>query len=351
MNLASDNFSPVAPEVLEAISRSNTGYQPAYGAESLFDSVRDQVRELFEAPNAQPFLVSTGTAANALCLSCLCPPYGIVYCHAGAHVDEDECGAPEFYTGGAKLKPLIGKHGRVDAPTLKNTLESAAPAGVHNVQNGALSISNATELGAVYDCETVSEISTICGRHGIPVYLDGARFANAAAHLNCTPAEMTWKAGISALVLGGTKNGLLGAETVILFDEELCWEFELRRKRGGHLLSKHRYLAAQINAYLTDGLWLRLAEKANTSAQYLCEQLNAVPDAEIAHPVEANMVFPMMPRCLHQKLMSRGAEYFLWPHDADLNGVDDELVKARLVCDWTTTKTDIDRFVEICVEK
>ncbi len=348
MNFASDNSAPAAPEILESIARADSGHQPSYGADRLTESVQERIRGIFEAPRAQTFLVATGTAANALCLACLCPPWGTVYCHGQAHIEEDECGAPEFYTGGAKLAKLAGAHGRIDPDELEKALRTTAAAGVHNVQRGALSLTNATELGAVYDCVSVSKLSATAADYGIKVHLDGARFANAAANLERSPAEMTWKAGISALVFGGTKNGLLGAEAVVLFDEELCWEFELRRKRGGHLFSKHRYLSAQFDAYLVDGLWLRLARQANTRARYLAERIRSLPGAEIAHPTEANMVFPVLSRRLHRKALENGAVYHLWPHPAQLEGDPDETVKARLVCDWSTTENDIDQLVEKC---
>ena len=346
MNFASDNSAPASPEILEAIARANSGYQPSYGGDDLAESVRDRIRDIFEAPHAQTYLVATGTAANSLCLACLCPPWGTVYCHAEAHVEVDECGAPEFYTGGAKLTALAGRHGRIDPERLDRALKTAAPVGVHNVQNGALSLTNATELGAVYGCSSVTELASMAAAHGIPVHLDGARFANALAHLGCTPAELTWKAGISALVLGGTKNGLMGVEAVVLFDEELSWEFELRRKRGGHLFSKHRFLSAQMDAYLAGGLWLRLAQQANARARQLAEQVMSLPGAEIAHPVEANMVFAALPRKLHQQALSNGAVYHLWPHEARLEGDPDETIKARLVCSWSTTEDDIDLLIE-----
>ena len=346
MNFASDNAAPTAAEVIDAINLANNGYQPSYGAEELALSVRNQLRELFEAPHAQTLLVATGTAANALCLACICPPWGAIYCHQQAHVEEDECGAPEFYTGGAKLVKLNGAHGRIIPSELKTILQEAAGVGVHNVQRGAVSLTNATELGTVYDCKSVATLSKLAAEYNILVHMDGARFANAIAHLNCSPAELTWKSGISAVVFGGTKNGLLGVEAVILFDEELCWEFELHRKRGGHLVSKHRYLSAQMDAYLKNDLWLKLAQTANNRAHYLSAQIKTIPETEIAHPVEANMVFPLLPRKLHQNAFSKGANYYLWPHHAQLKGDPEEKIKARLVCDWTTTETDIDKLIE-----
>jgi threonine aldolase len=224
--------------------------------------VTARLREIFEAPEAAVHLVATGTAANALALACVAPPWGAIFCHREAHVAEDECGAPEFYTGGAKLVLVDGAHGRIDPDGLAAALGSATPRGVHNVQNAALTLTNATEAGTVYGPDEVAALADIAARHGMPVHLDGARFANAVAHLGCTPAELTWKAGVDALSFGGTKNGLIGVEAVILFDPARSWEFELRRKRGGHLLSKHRYLSAQMEACLADDLWRDLGAPA-----------------------------------------------------------------------------------------
>lgn len=345
MNFSSDNSAPAAPQILAAMARANEGIQPSYGADDIAHSVEARMREIFEAPEARVFLVTTGTAANALCLACLCPPWATVYCHQQSHVEEDECGAPEFYTGGAKLTLLSGHHGQIELTPFADALRRAAPVGVHNVQRGALSLTNSTELGTTYSCDSLTSLTAMAAEYHIPVHLDGARFANALVHLNCTPAEMTWKAGISAVVFGGTKNGLMGVETVILFDQEMAWEFELRRKRGGHLLSKYRYLSAQMDAYLTDQLWLKLATQANLRAQYLADRVRSLPHAMIVHPVEANMVFLNLPRHLHQSALNRGARYYLW-HGASLDGDPDEKVTARLVCNWSTTESDIDQLIE-----
>ncbi|MCY3878432.1 MAG: beta-eliminating lyase-related protein [Rhodobacteraceae bacterium] len=347
MNFASDNAGPAAPEIMDAVVRANHGYQSSYGADGVMQSVRNRIRERFEAPDAEIHLVATGTAANALCLACLCPPWGTVYCHRNSHVEEDECGAPEFYTGGAKLTLLEGAHARIDPAGLDAALRDAAPVGVHNVQKGALTLTNATENGAVYDTGQLRQLTELAAAHEIPVHVDGARFANAVAYLGCSPAELSWKAGVKALSLGGTKNGLLGVEAVVLFDPRHSWEFELRRKRGGHLFSKHRFLSAQMDAYLEGDLWLKLAGHANATARYLGEQISSCENTAILHPVEANMVFAEWPRRLHQAAYERGAGYYLWPHAQQLEGDPDKLLSARLVCNWSTTESEVDRFIEI----
>jgi threonine aldolase len=347
MWFTSDNAGPAAPEIMQALLRANEGYAPSYGADPIMARVTDRIRTLFEAPEAAVHLVATGTAANALALACLCPPWATIYCHRHSHVEEDECGAPEFYTGGAKLTLLDGAHARIDPGALAAALAEAAHAGVHNVQKGALSITNATENGAVYAPAEVRELAALAREHGVPVHMDGARFANAVAAAGCTPAEMTWKAGVDVLGFGGTKNGCPGVEAVVLFDPARAWEFELRRKRGGHLFSKHRYLSAQMDAYLEGDLWLALARRSNAAARRLSDGIAQVPGARLVHPTEASAVFAAWPRDGHRRAQTAGARYYLWPMSQSLEGPGDEPVAARLVCNWSTTEADVDRFLDI----
>ena len=347
MFFASDNGGPAAPEVIEAITRANEGSAMPYGADPIMDNVRTLVRDIFEAPKAEVYLVATGTAANSLALASLVQPWQTVYCHRMAHIEEDECGAPEFFTGGSKLTLLDGDDAKIDPESLRNAIGFTARAGVHNVQKGALSITNATEAGSIY---TVAEISTLCEiakQNDISCHMDGARFANALVRLGCTPAEMTWKAGIDVLSFGGTKNGLMGVEAVILFKPDLAWEFELRRKRGGHLFSKHRFLSAQMEAYLTKGLWLNLAQKANRAADRLAAGILKVPGANLLHPMQANAIFAGWPRKGHNAAHEAGAKYYHWPFDQPLDGPGDENISARLVCNWATTDEEIDQFIDL----
>ena len=347
MWFTSDNAGPAAPELLEAVAAANAGHAMPYGADELSARVTERVREAFEAPDAVVHLVATGTAANALALAALTPPWTAVYCHRHAHIEEDECGAPEFYTGGAKLALIEGPHAKMTPEGLARELARAARAGVHNVQRGAVSITQATELGAVYRPEEVAALTALAKRWNLPVHMDGTRFANAVARLGCTPAELSWKAGVDVLCLGATKNGAMAAEAVIFFDgdRERTWEFELRRKRGGHLFSKMRYVAAQMDAWLADGLWLRLAARANAAADRLAEGLRASNLAAMAHPVDANMMFPALPRAAHRRLRDAGARYYLWPFDQSLDGPDDEPLTCRLVCNWATRDEDVDAFL------
>ena len=346
MNFASDNAGPAAPEVMEALIRANSGYAPPYGGEAQMETVTDQIRRQFSAPKAKVFLVATGTGANAISLACMCRPWASVYCHRHSHVEEDECGAPEFYTGGSKLTLLDGDHAKINPAYLKRVLDQAAPVGVHNVQRGALSITNATENGTVYSSRQIADLAGLGRYHGLPCHMDGARFANALASTGASPAEMSWKAGIDILTFGGTKNGLIGVEAAILFSPALAWEFELRRKRGGHLFSKHRFLSAQMEAYLKDGLWLKLAERANRQAARLAEELKSIERAEIVHPVEANMVFASLPASAHRRALDSGASYYLWPASQSLTENPDKMITARLVCNWSTTDDEIAELLE-----
>jgi threonine aldolase len=347
MEFASDNTSGAAPEILDALGAANAGYAPSYGTEPAMEQVRAKLRSLFEVPEAEVFLVNNGTTANALSLASYCPPWGAVYCHDAAHIEVDECGAPEFFIGGGKLVKLPGTHGKVSPDTLRSALAATPQGDVHAIQRGMLSLTNTTEAGTVYGAAEIAALCDIAKAEGLPVHLDGARFANALVSTGASPAEMSWKAGVDILSFGGTKNGLLGVEAVILFDPAKAWEFELRRKRGGHLFSKHRYLSAQMQAYLQGDLWLRLAGQANRMARRLADGLGAIQGPEILHPVEANMVFFRLARGLHRKAMAAGAHYHLAPFNASLDGPDEAPLAARLVCSWSTTEAEVDAFLAL----
>ncbi|WP_136682432.1 threonine aldolase family protein [Falsirhodobacter xinxiangensis] len=340
MFFASDNASPVPAEVLDALARANDGYQMPYGADTVMDGVRARLREVFEAPQAAVYLVATGTAANSLSLGLLCPPWGTVYCHRTAHVQVDECNAPEFFMGGAKLTLVDGPDGRVDPAALEAVLSRGMAASVHNPQPAALTLTNATELGTVYTPDQIAALTAQAKGAGLGTHLDGARFANALVATGATPAEMTWKAGIDILSFGGTKNGLMGVEAVILFDPAKSAEFELRRKRGAHLFSKHRYLSAQMEAYLDGDLWLRLAGQANRAARRLADGITALPGGRLMHPVEANIVFAEFPEAAHTRAKAAGASFYGL---RDLNG--GSPLGARLVTSWSTTDAEVDTFL------
>ncbi|WP_309667660.1 beta-eliminating lyase-related protein [Tabrizicola sp.] len=338
MFFASDNTSGAAPEVMAAVLRANDGYETSYGADAAMQRVTAAVRALLEAPEAAVYLVATGTAANALALATYCPPWGAVFCHQDAHIAVDECGAPEFYTNGAKLVLVPGDHGKMTPDGLAEAMARTGEGGVHGVQRGMLSVTNVTEAGTVYTPTEVAALTALAQAKGLPSHLDGARFANALVATGATPAEMTWKAGIDVLSFGGTKNGCLGVEAVVMFDPVKAWEFELRRKRGGHLFSKHRMLAAQFEAYLQDGLWLRLAGQANAMGARLANGLAAIPGVVQKHPVQANMMFPEWPAGGHTRAQAGGAQYYAWDLPDGREG-------ARLVTLWNTTEAHVDGFL------
>lgn len=346
MFFASDNSSGTAPAILAAVAAANAGYAMPYGNDPIMARVRARLRELFEAPEAAVYLVATGTAANALSLAVLTDPWGAVFCHRNAHIEEDECGAPEFYTGGAKLVLVEGAHAKMPPAALRATIARTGRGGVHNVQRGVVSITNATENGTVYTPAEVTALTAVARDFGLPVHMDGARFANALVAAGCTPAEMTWKAGIDVLSFGGTKNGCMGVEAVVIFDPARAWEFELRRKRAGHLFSKHRFLSAQMEAYLNDDLWLDLAMQANAAARDLSRGLLGLPQTSLLHPTEANAVFAAWPRGGHRRAREAGAAYYFWPFDQSLDGPEADPLSARLVCSWSTTSEDVARFLD-----
>lgn len=347
MNFASDNTSGAAPGIMAALVAANEGYAMPYGKDAAMDVVRARVRETFEAPEAEVFLVATGTAANALSLAILTDPWGAVFCHRNAHVEEDECGAPEFYTGGSKLVLVDGAHAKMTPETLHRAITLTGRSGVHNVQRGMVTITNATENGTVYSAAETAALCEVAKGFGLPVHLDGARFANAVAATGAAPADLTWRAGVDVLSFGGTKNGCMGVEAVVIFDPARAWEFELRRKRGGHLFSKHRYLSAQMAAYLEDGLWLRLARAANAAAARLSAGILTIAGAELVHPTEANAVFARFPRAGHRRAFDGGAAYYLWPFDQPLEGPGEERLSCRMVASWSTSGADVDRLLAL----
>lgn len=343
MFFASDNTSGACPEVMAALLRANEGYARGYGADEIMARVTRALRDLFEAPEAVVHLVATGTAANSLALATLSQPWQGIFCHTHAHIAEDECGAPEFFTAGAKLVLVEGAHGKMTPETLEAAIAATQTGGVHGVQRGPVSITNVTEAGTVYTPEEIAALTARARVYGLACHLDGARFANALVATGASAAEMTWKAGIDAVSFGGTKNGCLGVEAVVIFDPAKDWEFQLRRKRGGHLFSKHRFLAAQMEGYLEDGAWLRHAAHANAMAARLARGLAGVAELRQWHPVQANMMFPEWAEGTHARLEAAGAAYYPFPAP---NGRE----AARLVTSWSTTEADVDRFVAAITE-
>jgi threonine aldolase len=344
MNFASDNTAPVAPAILDAIVQANAGFARGYGNDDWTAGVEQRLSEVFEREVAV-FLVPTGTAANALALAQVTPPWGVVFCHAQSHIATDECGAPEFFGGGLKLAGLPGGDGKIAPETLAAALAGYGDHSPHQMVASALSLTQASEAGTIYRTDEIARLSEIAHARSLAVHMDGARFANALVRLNTTPAQMTWQSGIDVLSFGATKGGALAAEAVVVFDPARAAFFGERRKRAGHLVSKHRFIAAQMAAYLAGDCWLALARHANAMADRLAQGLKSVGVAPV-WPVEANLVFVVLPRALDARLKAAGADYYVRPsQNLDL-GADQVLV--RLVTSFATEEAEIERFVNLC---
>ncbi len=310
LNFASDNVEGASAPVLDAILRANAGPAMPYGADDLTRAVERRLRDVFEHDVAV-FLVGTGTAANALALAAILDPWGACLCHEEAHVVDDECGAPAFFTHGASLIGVPGPGGMIDPAAVRAVLDPL-PASVKQMPAQGLTISQATEGGLVYGLDRIAELGALCRARGLRLHMDGARFANALVALDASPADMTWRAGIDILSFGCTKNGCLAAEAVIVFDPALAGTLAHRRKRAGQTFSKGRLLAAQFEGYLADEHWLDNARHANRLAQRLSAGLAAVPGVRLAWPTEANEVFAILPERVDAAMRAAGALYYPW---------------------------------------
>lgn len=350
MNFASDNTAGIAPVILQAIVAAAAGSAPAYGADPLSQRAEAALSETFERPLAA-FLVGTGTGANALALGALASPWSAVFCHEEAHIHDDECGAPEFFTGGAKLVGIDGEGGKITPEALRETLTRFPRGLVKTVQPGVLSLSQATEAGTIYTVDEIAALSAIAHEAGIAVHMDGARFANALVELGCSPAQMSWRAGIDVLSFGATKNGAMGCEAVIFFNPEQAASFLFQRKRGGHTLSKGRFLGAQMAAYLEDGLWLKLAGRANDAADRLTRGLLQIPGVRLAWPRQANEIFPIAPQALAAALKAEGALFYEWTSRAVAPALAAREGEAflRLICSFETSDAEIDRLLSVAM--
>lgn len=337
MNFCSDNVTGVAPEILAALTAANEGNAMPYGNDECTQRLEAKFSELFETA-VTVFPVATGSSANAIALSVMTPPFGAIYCHTESHINVDECGAPEFYTGGAKLFTLSGAHGKIRSDDLAELLAKAGAGVVHHVQPAAVSITQATEAGTVYHYDEISQIALIVREHGLRLHVDGARFANAIVSLGCTPADITWRAGVDVLSFGATKNGAMAAEAVVFFNRALAETFGYRRKRSGHLFSKMRFLSAQLEAYITDDLWLRNAAHANQMAAKLAMGLASLPEVNLCHPVEANEIFIQLPEEVIVGLLADGFQFYRW------DGKHSTIV--RLVTAFNTKEEDVTAFIE-----
>jgi threonine aldolase len=328
---ASDNSAPLCPEALRALDAANQGTVPSYGSDAATERAIRAVQDLFETECAVYF-VTTGTAANALALSAVCRPHHAIVCHAGAHLQTDECGAPEFFTGGAKLLPLAGAHGKLD-PHAVEALVAQRRGDVHFSKLAALSLTQSTEAGTVYSCDEVAALAGASRRQGLRLHMDGARFANAVASLGVLPRAITWEVGVDMLSFGGTKNGMGLSEAVVFFDRALAEDFEYRRKQAGQLTSKMRYLSAPWPSLLEGGHWLRYARHANAAAARLAAGFRGLAGVRVRHPVEANAVFVDLPEEVHAALCRDWAYYFF------------EGSGHRFMCSWQTTDADVQALV------
>ena len=327
MRFLSDNTGTASAEILAALSEANHGLVSAYGNDPWTRRLDDCLSACFGTP-VRAFPVATGTAANSLSLATLTPSYGVIFAHEEAHIANDEAGAPGFFSGGAQLALLHAPDGKVTHAALAAALE-AHPVSLHTTQPAALALSQATELGTSYRPDELRALCKLAHDHGLKVQMDGARFANSVAFLDCHPGDITWRAGVDVMSFGATKNGALAAEAVVFFDTTLVRDFELRRKQSGHLLSKSRYVSAQLLAYVESGLWLRNARRTNDFAR----KIGRAAGKLLMHPVEANEIFLALGRERKQTLRQAGIEFYDW--NAESSG------ETRFVVSWDQREEDV----------
>ena len=338
-NFASDNTAPVHPKILEALSSANTGHVSSSGADPITERLSNAMRNLFKAPQAQVFPAFNGSAANSLALSRMIRPYEAVICHAHAHINSDECGMPEFFSGG-KLLAHHGDEGKLSALGLEIPIALAKAHAPHASRPRALSITQSTELGTTYKPDELLKLSQFARKHDLYIHMDGARFANAVSSLGCDPAAITTEVGVDMLSFGGTKNGAMGAEAVVIFNPELAEDFDYLHKRAGQLASKSRYISAQLLAQIEGGLWLDLARHANAMATGLSEGLADIAGVSVLYPVEANAVFVRLPKRVAETLRAKGHAFYDWPLEGE--------GAYRLVCSWATERAEIEAFLSDC---
>jgi threonine aldolase len=328
----SDNTAAICPEAWTALAEANADGAASYGEDKWTQLVVERVREIFET-DCEVFLVFNGTAANSLALAQLCRSYHSVICHEQSHIETDECGAPEFFSGGAKLLPTPGAHGKLDLAQVEALI--LLQRGVHSPKPRVISLTQATEMGTVYHRDEIERIAEFARAQSLLVHMDGARFANAVAALDCAPKAITWQAGVESLCFGGTKNGTAAGELVVFFKKELALEFDYRAKQAGQLASKMRFLAAPWAGLLKDSVWLQNARRANERARMLAEKLTAALGVKLAFPCEASAVFLRLPEPLVAQLHGRGWHFYKF--------IEPDVY--RLMCSWSVTEKDIDDFI------
>tara|TARA_B110000037_G_scaffold123305_1_gene140681 strand:+ start:325 stop:1377 length:1053 start_codon:yes stop_codon:yes gene_type:complete len=334
VKFASDNVAGACPEVLDALMKANEGDSAPYGNDDYSKVLQEKFSEIFEK-EVIVYPTASGTAANALALSTMTPVFGNIYCHKLAHINTDECGAPEFYTGGAKLIPLTGINGKITPEELEKNISGTGI--VHHTQPSSVSVTQVCETGEVYELDEIKKITDVAHNHKLNMHMDGARFANALVALNCTPAEMTWKSGIDVLSFGATKNGCIAAEAIIFFKPELVGNISFLMKRAGHLLSKMRFVSAQLDAYISNDVWLKNAKQANEMGKKLSDGLVKHNSIKLAYPTQANEVFAKFPREMIEHLNSLGYKM----NEDELDGQ-----AVRLVAAWNTQNSDVESFLE-----
>ena len=331
---ASDNVTSACPEVMDALIAANSGIASSYGDDEWSRILKRKLSEIFET-DVEVFLTVSGTASNALALSALAPVYGKIYCHELSHINTDECGAPELFTGGAKLIPMRSSNGRIIASNLSEIIRGAG--NVHVTQPSVVSITMSCETGTVYQLDEIQAISKVAHEHKMSVHMDGARFANALVSLDVSPAEMTWKSGVDVLTLGGTKNGCLAAEAIVFFKPEMVGNFPYLHKRSGQLLSKMRFISSQLEAYISNDVWISNAKHANAIAKILSEGLSSFSFIELAYPTQSNEVFVHLPRNLIEYLNTAG--YTI--NEEELDGK-----AARFVTAWNSELKDVEHLLK-----
>jgi len=337
-HFASDNTAGICPEAWAAMEAANAGYAPSYGDDIHTREAADLFRDVFET-DCDVYFAFNGTAANSLALASLCQSYHSIIVHERAHVETDECGAPEFYSNGTKILLTSGEDGKLDVGEVEKTITRRND--IHFPKPRALSLSQSTELGTVYSLEETRAVCATAKSHGLRTHMDGARFANAVASIDASPAELTWKAGVDVLCCGGTKLGAgVASEAILFFDRRLSEEFAYRCKQAGQLASKMRFLSAPWTALLRDGLWLKHAAHANAMARLLADQLAALPGISLHRKPEANAVFVTLPSDAAGKLRAKGWVFYSF---IGLGG-------ARLMCSWRTTEAEVAAFVADAAE-
>lgn len=345
MFFASDNWAGAHPDIAQSLVTAAGGFASAYGASDLDKHVEKTFSQIFERDVAV-FFVGTGTAANSLALASFNRPGGQVFCHREAHVNVDECNAPEFFAAGAKLVPIDGPAGKLSPDALAAAIGRFPPDFVHGGQPMAVTITQATEAGTAYTLDEIAALSEVARKASLPLHMDGARFANALVHLGATPADMTWRRGVDILSFGGTKNGCWCAEALILFDPGKAQQMHFLRKRSAQLFSKSRFIASQFDAYFKDGLWLSLARHSNAMAARLAAGFEASDTARLAWPTGSNELFVIIRNNAMKALQDKGAVFYDWPAGPEVKAsmrADETLI--RLVTSFATKQTDVDDFL------